>query len=83
MSEAMRIRRIPHDTAGHRIVRTHQTRLQEGHQEFDRKPVTEVTGEDRHAAEVLKFNGYLSLGFRDGVIVFLKTRKADRTLELM
>lgn len=51
--------------------------------EFDGKPVTEVTGEDRHAAEVLKFNGYLSLGFRDGVIVFLKTRKADRTLELM
>lgn len=51
--------------------------------EFDGKPVTEVTGDDRHAAEVLKFNGYLSLGFRDGVIVFLKTRKADRTLELM
>ena len=51
--------------------------------EFDGKPVTEVTGEDRHAAEVLKFNGYLSLGFRDGVIVFLKTSKADRTLELM
>lgn len=51
--------------------------------EFDGKPVTEVTGEDRHAAEVLKFNGYLSLGFRNGVIVFLKTRKADRTLELM
>lgn len=51
--------------------------------EFDGKPVTEVKGEDRHAAEVLKFNGYLSLGFRDGVIVFLKTRKADRTLELM
>lgn len=51
--------------------------------EFDGKPVTEVTGEDRHAAEVLKFNGYLSLGFREGVIVFLKTRKADRTLELM
>ena len=51
--------------------------------EFDGKPVTEVTGEDRHAAEVLKFNGYLSLGFRDGVTVFLRTRKADRTLELM
>ena len=51
--------------------------------EFDGKPVTEVTGEDRHAAEVLKFNGYLSLGFSDGVIVFLKTRKADRILELM
>ena len=51
--------------------------------EFDGRPVTEVTGEDRRAAEILKFNGYLSLGFRDGVIVFLKTRKADRTLELM
>ena len=63
---------------------TQQGTESSGHTRRDfRRDITEVTGEDRHAAEVLKFNGYLSLGFRDGVIVFLKTRKADRTLELM
>ena len=36
---------------------------------FDQRPVAEVEGEDRHAAEVLKFNGYLSLGYRGGVII--------------
>lgn len=51
--------------------------------EFDQKPVAEVKGADRQAADVLKFNGYLSLGFKDGTIVYMKTSKADKTLALM
>lgn len=51
--------------------------------DFDQKPVAEVTGDDKHAADVLKFNGYLSLGYKDGSIIYVKTSKADRILAMM
>lgn len=50
---------------------------------FDQKPVADVTGEDKQAANVLKFNGYLTLGYKDGTIIYLKTSKADRILSMM
>ena len=51
--------------------------------EFDQKPVADVTGDDKQAADVLKFNGYLTLGYKDGTIIYLKTPKADRILAMM
>ena len=51
--------------------------------DFDQKPVAEVTGADKHAADVLKFNGYLSLGYKNGSIIYVKTSKADRVLAMM
>lgn len=51
--------------------------------DFDQKPVADVTGKDKQAADVLKFNGYLTLGYRDGTIIYLKTPKADRILSMM
>ena len=51
--------------------------------DFDQKPVAEVTGADKHAADVLKFTGYLSLGYKNGSIIYVKTSKADRVLAMM
>ena len=52
-------------------------------QAFDQQPVSKFEGDDDFAASVLKYNGYLSLDYRDGEIIYVKTPKADRVIALM
>ncbi len=50
---------------------------------FDGMPLSDVSAELKPVANILKDEGYLSVSIVDGRIVYQKTLKAVKTMELM